>query len=361
MPQKRPPGRRARRSPYLFIVLVSVLLIALVFLGVRALNTWDLYEKEAAVTPTPSPTVRSVSVTPNPFLVTYTPAPSPTPSYLSNGSQGEMVTQLQARLQALGFYTGKVDGQFGSGTRQAVEAFQRQHGLEADGIAGSKTLTLLYSDQAQQMVATPTPATSDTLAGNQPLLVNASHTLPADFVPANLVRVKDIAGETLLYADAGIQGVREAAEALVTMVQAAQQEGITPWKLREGYRTIKEQQTIFNNKVESYRTERDMSRAQAVSATRQTVADPGASEHHTGLAFDLNVPDAFFGDTAQYVWLSKNCWDYGFIMRYTDDKQDITGILGEEWHVRYVGVEHSKEMRELGYCLEEYIEFLNQQ
>lgn len=361
MPHKRPPGRRARRSPYLFIALAAVLLIVLIFLGVRALNAWNLYEKEAAVTPTPSPTVRPVRVTPNPNLVTHTPAPSPTPSYLSNGSQGEMVTQLQTRLQALGFYTGKVDGQFGSGTKQAVEAFQRQHGLDADGIAGSKTLALLYSDQAQYMVATPTPFVTDPLAGNQPLLVNASHPLPTDFVPADLVRVKDVAGDTLLYADTGIQGVREAVEALVTMVRAAQAEGITPWKLREGYRTIKDQQSIFNRQVESYIDSRNMSRAQAVSATRQTVADPGASEHHTGLSFDLNVPDAFFGDTAQYVWLSKNCWDYGFIMRYTDDKQDITGILGEEWHVRYVGLEHSKKIQELGYCLEEYIEYLNQQ
>ena len=104
-----------------------------------------------------------------------------------------------------------------------------------------------------------------------------------------------------------------------------------------------------------------MSRAKAISATRQQVADPGCSEHHTGLAFDLNVPGAYFADTAQYQWLSEHCWEYGFIMRYTDDKQDITGILGEEWHVRYVGVQHSMTIRQMGYCLEEYVDYLEKQ
>ena len=73
------------------------------------------------------------------------------------------------------------------------------------------------------------------------------------------------------------------------------------------------------------------------------------------------MPGEYFADTAQYLWLNAHCWDYGFIMRYTDDKQDITGITGEEWHVRYVGVEHSQKMQELGYCLEEYVEYLNGQ
>lgn len=358
--RKKQTGRR-RRAPYLFMITAAILLFALVFVAVRAMNTWDLYEKEAAVTPVPTPTVRPMNVTPDPGLITYTPQPTATPSVLSNGSSGEMVVQLQKRLQELGFYSGSVDGQFGSGTKKAVQLFQKQHGLDADGAAGQKTLSVLYSDQAKQIVITPTPEPVNILAGELPVLVNADHPLPEDFEPGDLVRVRDVTGDLMTYADDGIRGVREAAEALAVMIRAAKEDGISPWKLREGYRTISDQQRIFNNYVEKYITENDLSRSRAVSATRQTVADPGCSEHHTGLAFDLNVEGEFFADTAQYVWLQKHCWEYGFIMRYTDEKQEITGILGEEWHVRYVGKEHSLRMRDLDMCLEEYIAYLEQQ
>ncbi|MBR3905711.1 MAG: peptidoglycan-binding protein, partial [Clostridia bacterium] len=97
------------------------------------MNGWEIYEKEAAVTPVPTPTVRPIAVTPDMTLVTNTPAPTVTPAFLANGSQGEMVIQLQQRLQQLGFYTGTVDGQYGNGTKNAVLIFQKQHGLEADG------------------------------------------------------------------------------------------------------------------------------------------------------------------------------------------------------------------------------------
>ena len=360
MPQKRPSSRRNRRSPYLFIALAAILLLALFFVGVRAMNAWEIYEKEAAVTPVPTPTVRPVIVTHAPDYATFTPAPSPTPAYLSVGSSGEMVVKMQEALKALGYYTGAVDGQYGSGTKRAVEVFQKQHGLSADGIAGNQTLTMLYSAKAKQIVITPTPAPYDILNEEKPLLVNAKNPLPDDFVPAGLVNVKSLAGDLFVeYADSNIQGVDEAVYALIEMIQAAKNEGYSPWKLREGYRTFKQQQRIFDNQVEEYIEERQISRSQAISAASQLVADPGESEHHTGLAFDLNVPGEFFSDTAQYLWLKENCWDYGFIMRYTDEKEDITGILGEEWHVRYVGIEHSKRMQELDYCLEEYIEYMN--
>ena len=351
MPQKKSPARRARRSPYLFIILAAILMIALIFVGMRALNAWSAYDREAAITPTPSPTVRSVIVTPNPYLVTLTPQPSPTPSYLAYGSNGDQVKAMQERLKELGYYDSAVDGQYGNGTKQAVKIFQRQHGLDDDGIAGSQTLSKLYSNDAKPM------QTADTLS--EILLVNATYPLPDGFVPKDLVRVQDLAGDLFVeYGDDNVRGVREAVEALIKMIQDAKAQGYTPWKLREGYRTFDYQQQIFDNQVKELMEERDLSRSQAISAASLTVADPGESEHHTGLAFDLNVPGEFFADTAQYLWLKKNCWDYGFILRYTDEKEEITGIMGEEWHVRYVGVEHSKKMQELNYCLEEYVEYL---
>ena len=353
----RQTRRRNRQSPYLFIALCAVLIAALALVGARAKNTWNVYAAEAAVTSAPTPTVRPISVTPDPKRATPTPEPTPaptaTPEVLSSGSQGGTVADLQARLQELGYYTGKIDGDYGSGTKSAVKLFQELNGLEADGIAGQKTLGALYSGSA---IAKPGPV--DTLAGDIPLLVNKQNPLPAGFEPANLVKVKDIAGSLMTYERDDIQAVREAAEALAEMIRAAQADGITPWKLREAYRTVADQQRIFDNRVKSY-VDAGNTRSQALSITRREVADPGCSEHHTGLAFDLNVPGAYFVDTAQYLWLKKHCWDYGFILRYTDEKDDITGITGEEWHVRYVGVDHARNMRDLDYCLEEYVAYLN--
>ena len=364
MQQKSASRGRKKRSPYLFIILVAVMLTALAVVGARAMNAWNMYETEAAVTPTPSSTVLSISVTPDPSRVTPgptappaptdSPAPTDAPKYLTVGAQGQMVSDLQTRLKELGYYEGQIDGDFGSGTKAAVEAFQQVNGLEADGIAGQKTLTLLYSDQAL-----PKPGPVDTLEGSVPLLVNKWHPLSAAFEPRDLVRVKDVAGNIMTYERDDIQAVREAAEALTRMIRAAQADGVSPWKLREAYRTIADQKRIFNNRVNTYMKENELTRSQAVARTRQSVANPGESEHHTGLAFDLNVPGQSFGDTAQYVWLKQNCWDYGFIMRYTDEKDDITGIVGEEWHVRYVGVEHAQKMRDMDYCLEEYVDYLN--
>lgn len=355
--------KHRRRNPYLFMLLAVLLIIGIIIFGLRAMNGWEIYEKEAAVTPVPTPTVRPIAVTPDMTLVTNTPAPTVTPAFLANGSQGEMVIQLQLRLQQLGFYTGTVDGQFGNGTKNAVLIFQKQHGLEADGVAGQQTMAMLYSSAAQYIVITPTPDPYQVAAEEIPLLVNAQNKLPDGYEPQNLVRVKDVGGSNMLYASSDVQGVYEAVVALNEMVTAAKADGIGPWKVREGYRTLKYQQQIFDNYVNRFMENNGMSRSQAVSATKQTVADPGCSEHHTGLAFDLNAnnPDVAFVDTAQYVWLNKHCWEYGFIMRYTDDKQDITGILGEEWHVRYVGKEHSIRMRDSKMCLEEYAAWLNAQ
>ena len=370
MPKNQTPSRnKGKQSPYLFIVLFALLLVGIIVFGAKSVNQWNAYAVAAAVTPTPSATVRPVSVTQAPGFATRTPAPTavpeitPTPGPLASGAKGDRVTQLQQRLKELGYYSSAVDGQFGSGTKSAVRAFQKQHGLDDDGIAGEKTLAVLYSDRARSYEPTPTPPpATDLMSRSIPLLVNKWHKLPDDFAPANLVTVKDVAGDLLLYDDNQFQGVREAVDALVQLIRAAKADGVTPWKLGGAYRTIKNQQRIFDNRVEKYLKEHDgATRKQAIANTRLTVADPGCSEHHTGLAFDLNVPGAFFVDTAQYLWLKQHCWDYGFIMRYTDEKEDLTGIIGEEWHIRYVGVDHARRIRDLDYCLEEYVEYLENQ
>ncbi len=325
--------------------LILLIAAAALYIGIgqvrqKAEETEKTYLAEAAVTAVPTPTIHAIGVTHDPALIT--PVPN-----ISSGSAGDSVRTVQSRLKELGYYQGEVDGGFGGETRLAVVLFQAQHGLSADGIAGPKTLEKLLSADAHPIV------TTDTLSGAKPLLVNASHPVGKDFVPADLVRLADVLPKGILLESASMRGVREAAEALGTMLAAAEKAGIGNWKVRESWRTWQDQENIFNNKVKEHRNA-GLSEADAKNAARLTVADPGTSEHHTGLAFDLNVPGESFGDTANYAWLAEHCWEYGFILRYTDEKEDVTGFLGEEWHYRYVGKEHSLKIRDLGICLEEY-------
>ena len=90
------------------------------------------------------------------------------------------------------------------------------------------------------------------------------------------------------------------------------------------------------------------------------VQTPEATEHRTGLAFDLSVLDSAgmtltFEDTPHYKYCLKHMHEYGFILRYPEDKQEQTGIGYEPWHIRYVGIDAAKEIQEQGLCLEEYL------
>ncbi|MBP3555688.1 MAG: M15 family metallopeptidase [Clostridia bacterium] len=115
--------------------------------------------------------------------------------------------------------------------------------------------------------------------------------------------------------------------------------------INSGYRSTEYQQGLYEKQaVENY------------------VAIPGHSEHHTGYAVDLNVFTAK-GDTDVFrdddqAWLEANCADYGFIVRYDGAKFELTGILDETWHFRYVGKPHAQYMSENGLCLEEYLSLL---
>lgn len=95
------------------------------------------------------------------------------------------------------------------------------------------------------------------------------------------------------------------------------------------------------------------------------VAQPGGSEHHTGLVVDFSIlhADGSSGDydgSGEYAWINENCQDYGWVVRYEEGKEALTGIWDEPWHFRYVGVPHATEMARRGLCLEEYIDLLRQ-
>ena len=324
-------------------------------------------------TPTPVPAFGNVmQVTVDPSLPTAAPV-------LRTGSQGDEVKTLQERLKKLGYLSGDADGQFGPATKEAVQRFQSQHGLSADGIVGEETREILYSDIAEPYATqTPAPVSEATEEATEfvflladeaahededryvdevlPILVNKDNPLPDDYEPDNLVNMRDYCDASIVSIKGSeIQGAQVAVDALLEMLKQAQAEGIDSWQVSAGYRSIAYQQKLYDEKVYEYR-QQGMSGSQARSAAGKLVALPGCSEHHTGLAFDITVPGRSFGGTKQAKWLEEHCWEWGFILRYPAEKTNITGITNEPWHFRYVGTEAAAEMHETGECLEEYIE-----
>ncbi len=290
--------------------------------------------------------------------VTMSPAQLQSQGILTVGAQGDDVVRLQQRLKDLGYLDGKVDGKYGGGTKRAVIAFQRMNGLDTDGVAGQETLAKLYSEDA---IAAPDGTPVNVLEGNVPILVNKTHTKDEFFTPADLVELRQLLGTKLVTIKyKGTRGVRTAVEALKTMLEAAVADGMKKWQVSAGYRTWDDQVKLLNNKIRSYqKSHKDWSSSKARRAALRTVAEPGASEHHLGLAFDVNVrKGGSFASTKQSKWLNEHCWEYGFIIRYQKEKEEITGFEAEPWHIRYVGVEHAMYMKEHNLCLEEYVQGL---
>lgn len=140
---------------------------------------------------------------------------------------------------------------------------------------------------------------------------------------------------------------RRCYDALMEMLDACNAAGIE-YVFNSGYRTIKMQTNILESRTQEYMEEYELDYEAAQAKALQSVAVPGTSEHHLGLAVDLLGAEAT-------AWLAENCWDYGFILRYTAEKEPITGIIDEPWHFRYVGTEVSLDMKGSGLCLEEYL------
>lgn len=141
---------------------------------------------------------------------------------------------------------------------------------------------------------------------------------------------------------------------LQEMFDDARAEGIYPI-VREGYRTEKEQQTTFDDKVRAYMNE-GYSEQKAGELTQEWVALPGTSEHQLGIAVDINADKTRSTNEEVYAWLAQNAYKYGFILRYPQGKEDITGTDYEPWHYRYVGKEVAEEIYNAQICLEEYME-----
>jgi len=117
---------------------------------------------------------------------------------------------------------------------------------------------------------------------------------------------------------------------------------------------------LYGFKVTQYMNS-GKSREEAEKLAAASVSKPGTSEHEVGLAVDFNYANPGFENTKAFKWLMENAHKYGFILRYPDGKQSITKVIYEPWHFRYVGKEHAEVIKEKGFCLEEYIEYLKNQ
>lgn len=171
--------------------------------------------------------------------------------------------------------------------------------------------------------------------GIEVILVNANNPVPG-YYQRDLVNVTG-------YHDVD----RRCYDALIQMLDACEAAGIE-YRINSAYRTIEEQTEILEQRTQEYMETYELEEDEAREKALESVAIPGTSEHHLGLALDL------LGDEA-IPWFQANCWDYGFIVRYTQEKEYYTGIIDEPWHFRYVGKEVSLEMKNSGLCLEEYL------
>lgn len=177
-------------------------------------------------------------------------------------------------------------------------------------------------------------------------LINRDHPIDQEYKP-ELTHVRsDIYVDSRCYAD------------LIAMLAACRADGLSPL-VCSGYRDMEYQTKLFENKVRRLRAE-GLTEEEARRVAQTIVALPGTSEHHIGLAVDI-VDQAYQQlneqqeQTAVQQWLIEHCWEYGFILRYPNGKSDITKIIYEPWHYRYVGKEIAAEIRDSGLCLEEYL------
>ena len=179
------------------------------------------------------------------------------------------------------------------------------------------------------------------------LLVNRDYILPDDYTPSLAPSItNDPSSCKLDY---------RVAPHYNEMYLAAKEDGIilTPVS---GYRSLSRQRNNLNNKI-AYYENLGYDKVTATQKAAERILPPGTSEHNAGMAMDIITADstAGFQYTKEYKWLEEHAADYGFILRYPENKQNITKIIYEPWHWRYVGVAAAKAMKASGQCLEEYL------
>ena len=228
-------------------------------------------------------------------------------------------------------------------TATAVQTLEARHSLEEESVRAGQTALL---GQPEARAAARTLEEPELL-----ILVNPWHELPEDYDP----ELQQVGRE---FGTDYMMDVR-CADKLEQMIADCREAGNHPW-ICSAHRTQQYQQNLFDNKVLRVILEGNTpEEAPAIAAT--TVAVPGTSEHQLGLAVDIideiyPILDEGQEETSTQQWLMENCWRYGFILRFPNGTTEVTGIIYEPWHYRYVGERYAKQITELGVTLEEFLQ-----
>lgn len=181
------------------------------------------------------------------------------------------------------------------------------------------------------------------------LLVNKDHPLPEHYQP-NLERMREYGAEV----DASIlQPLRD-------MLAAGEKEGLSFW-IASSYRSVERQRELLDEDINTL-VKQGYSYSKAYEEVTKETMPVGCSEHASGLAVDIiskeyQILDEKQARTDEILWLQENCGQYGFILRYPKEKEEITKVSYESWHFRYVGITAAEEIMEQGLTLEEYLGF----
>lgn len=267
------------------------------------------------------------------------PPPSLPDGIYRQEAMGYQIQALQSILDSFGFSL-LIDGIYGPETASVIRQLQQKFPpSKADGVYGPQTKASLQTllDIHFHLVNNPT----DSL-----VLVNKVNGLPAEYIPQDLV-VPDIPFTFLEY-DPKKQLRKDAATALEQLFRKSSQNNLSLMGV-SGYRSYERQAQIYARNI------------QISPAKAQFSAPPGSSEHQTGLAIDLSAASnnyqlsQSFATTPEGQWLAQNVSEFGFLIRYQQGKEAITGYQAEPWHIRYVGIDNAQVITQQGLTLEEYL------
>lgn len=210
--------------------------------------------------------------------------------------------------------------------------------LEADS-ENQNTMLVLNEDEKAKIV--------HKLNDWRLVLVNYENSLPENF-SVELAKI-----------DSQRQFDSRAIGELNQMLKDAKKARVGNLWVQSAYRSLEKQEDLYNAKIAEYMA-KGLDKEEAERRTLEFINKPNTSEHNLGLAVDFNYVDVNFENEKAFNWLNENAENYGFILRYRQDKEEITKVSYEPWHWRYVGVEHAKKINELDMCLEEYVKFLEE-
>ena len=232
-----------------------------------------------------------------------------------------------------------------SGTVEEVEP-ETENNMESSDVQKNDIQSEVQKNEEEELPEEENPFAD--LDKSTILLVNKNNKLPEDY---------EVVLKTL--PDRTNKAAEEAYQPMCDMLKAARKDGMI-LEVCSSYRSVERQKELFEEDMRAL-VRRGYSYLDAYDEVARETMPPGYSEHSTGLAFDIVALDYQMLDqkqetTEENQWLREHCAEYGFILRYPKDKEDITGIDYESWHFRYVGVEIAEYIMENGISLEEFLE-----